>query len=190
MSSLAHIKGRDKFTDGKGEMLIRLNSLLNVVNEKGPKMDEGTMQRFLGEMVWYPSAALSPYVTWDPLDDRSAKATMSYLGTSGSGVFYFNENGDFTRFSAMRFMGNEPGAKRHEWIIRVKDYATFDHIRVPSKMEALWKLEQGDWTWLQLEIEDLQFNIDRCHYFSSHWQIFPKFMKFAIRVFGCCQDQA
>ncbi len=159
MAPLIKIKGRDKFVDGKGEMLIKINSLINVVNEKGERMDEGTMQRFLGELVWYPSLALSPYISWETNDEFSAKATMNYNGTTGSGTFYFDEKGDFIKFIALRFKGNEADAKRYPWILTVDDYAVFEGIKVPSKMKATWKLDEGDWTWLNLEITDIKYNI-------------------------------
>lgn len=158
MNNLLSFQGRDKFDNGKGEMLIKLNSLVNVVNATGEKLDEGSLQRYLGEMVWFPSLALSPYITWEQVDDTSAKATMNYKGTSGSGTFYFNAAGDFSRFSAMRYKGNEADAKRYEWVMSVQDYAIFDGIKVPSKMTATWKLDEGDWTWLNLEILDLRYN--------------------------------
>ncbi|MCK4699586.1 MAG: hypothetical protein KAT38_04615, partial [Bacteroidales bacterium] len=113
MPPFIKITGRDKFVDGKGEMLIKMFSLLNIVNEKGEKMDEGTLQRFLGEIVWFPSAALSQYITWEAIDSLSAKATMNYKGTTGSGTFYFNEQGDFVKFSALRYKGNEADAQRY-----------------------------------------------------------------------------
>lgn len=159
MAPLIKIKGRDKFIDGKGEMLIKINSLINVVNEKGTRMDEGTLQRILGELVWFPSLALSPYINWEAIDDTSAKATMTYKGTTGSGTFYFNENGDFIKFVALRFMGNKPDAKRYPWVLTVDDYTVFEGIKVPSKMKATWILETGDWTWLDLEINSIKYNI-------------------------------
>ena len=158
ISPLISIEGRDKFVDGKGEMLIRMNSVLNVVNEKGSMLDEGTLQRFLGELVWLPSLALSPYITWEEIDRHSALATMSYMGTTGSGVFHFSEDGEFVKFVAMRYMGNEPGSQRYPWIITADAYSVFDGIRVPSRMEATWKLDEGDWTWLKLEVSDIKYN--------------------------------
>jgi hypothetical protein len=158
MNPLISIKGRDKFVDGKGEMRIRMNSLINVVNEKGEKMDEGTLQRYLGEIVWYPSAALSPFITWEAIDESSAKATMRYKGTEESGIFFFNENGDFVKFSAMRFKGNTPDAKRYEWIITVRKHAVMDGIKIPVEMDATWKLDEGDWTWLKMTIEEIRYN--------------------------------
>jgi hypothetical protein len=62
--------GRDKFAGGRGEMLIRLNALFPIVNAKGEKIDEGALQRFLGEMVWFPSMVASPYITWEYVDDH------------------------------------------------------------------------------------------------------------------------
>lgn len=163
MNQVMYIKGRDKFENGKGEMLIKMNSLFNIVDERGEKLDEGTIQRYLGELVWFPSLALSPYITWEQVSDTSAIATMNYKGTSGSGTFFFNSDGDFIKYSAMRYQGNEPDAKRYEWVLLVKDYKTFEGVRVPAKMTATWKLDEGDWTWLKLEITDLKYNENALH---------------------------
>lgn len=64
----------------------------------------------------------------------------------------------FIKFSALRFMGNESGAKRHEWVLTVDDYSIYEGIKLPSKMTATWKLDEGDWTWLKLEITDIRYN--------------------------------
>ncbi len=154
------IKGRDKFENGAGEMLIKMNSLVNIVNEKGDKMNEGTLQRFLGELVWFPSLALSPYIEWEAIDDNSAKATLTYNGTTGSGNFYFNEQGDFVKFIAMRYQGNEPDSKTYPWVLTVDEYGIFEEIKVPTRMKATWELEEGNWTWLDLEIRDIQYNVN------------------------------
>lgn len=158
MNSLLNFQGRDKYEDGKGEMLIKMNSLINVVSERGEKLDEGTLQRYLGEMVWFPSLALSPYITWEQIDENTAKATMTYKGTSGSGTFYFNSIGDITKFSALRYKGNEVDAKKHEWEVNTLGYKRFEGIKVPSKITSTWKLDEGDWTWLKLEVTDIKYN--------------------------------
>jgi hypothetical protein len=158
MNRLLNFQGRDKFEDGKGEMWIKMNSLFNIVNERGEKLDEGTVQRYLGEMVWFPSLALSPYITWEQIDDNTAKATMTYKGTSGSGTFYFNSNGDVIKFSALRYKGNETNAKRYHWEMNILDYKIFEGIKVPAKMTSTWKLDEKDWTWLKLEVTDIKYN--------------------------------
>lgn len=158
MNSILSFQGRDKYDEGKGEMLIKLNSLFNLVNERGEKLNEGTLQRYLGEMVWLPSLALSPYIKWEEIDDSSAKATMSYKGTSGSGTFYFNSNGEIIKFSCLRYKGNEADAKRYNWEINISGYKSFEEIRVPAIMTSTWRLENKDWTWLKLEVMDIKYN--------------------------------
>ncbi|MDF1546990.1 MAG: DUF3784 domain-containing protein [Bacteroidales bacterium] len=158
MAPFIEITGRDKFVDGKGQMLIKLFSLINIVNEKGKKMDEGTLQRFLGEIVWFPSAVTSPYIKWETIDSLSAKATLTYKGINGSGTFYFNENGDFIKFSCLRYKGNEADSKRYQWIIEVEEHAIKNGIKIPVKMKASWQLENKLWTWLELEVVDIRYN--------------------------------
>lgn len=169
MMPLINIKGRDKFFGGKGEMLIKINSLINVVNEKGEKLDEGTLQRYLGELVWFPSLALSPLIEWEEIDDFSAKATIKYYDIHVSGTFYFNENGDFTKFITLRYMGNED--KKYPWVLTVDGYSQFEGIKIPSKMKATWKLDKGDWTWLDLEILEVKYNDNVSIFANSSSQI-------------------
>lgn len=158
MNPFLNFQGRDKFENGQGQMLIKLNSLVSIVNEAGEKLDEGSLQRYLGEMVWFPSLALSPFISWEMIDETTAKASMKFQGTSGSGTFYFNDQGDVVRFSAMRYMDTNEEAERKEWIMDMLDYQVFEGIKAPSKMTATWRLDEGDWTWLKLEVTDLKFN--------------------------------
>ncbi len=159
MMSFIDVAGRDKYIDGRGEMLIKLFSVFPVVNSSdNEKINAGTLQRFLGEIVWYPSAALSPYIIWEAIDDYSAKATMEYKGTTGSGIFYFDDEGNFKQFSAQRYMGSEDDSTLKEWIIKAIEYKEMDGIKVPVKLEATWRLDEGDWTWLKLEITEIEYN--------------------------------
>ena len=158
MNKLMWFKGRDTFVDGKGTMLIKLNSLFNIVNEQGGKIDEGALQRYLSEIVWFPSTAINSYLTWRELDDFSAEAIMDYQGTTGSVKFFFNENGDFEKLTALRYKGNEPNAKRLEWSIKANAHRIFEGIKIPSKFQVTWKLEEGEWTWLEMEVVNVQYN--------------------------------
>ena len=70
--SVLPIAGRDRYADGHGHMLIKLASLLTVADGAGPEIDQGTLLRYLGEIVWFPSAALRDYISWEAIDERSA----------------------------------------------------------------------------------------------------------------------
>ncbi|MCS5491657.1 DUF6544 family protein [Algoriphagus limi] len=160
MQMLPGIKifGRDQCLNGKGEMLILLGGIFPIVEEKGEKIDEGSIQRLLGELVWIPSLALHPAISWQELDGNSAKASLTIGETIGTGTFFFDENGDFIRFEALRFYENKPESKRFPWILTVQEYSTFQGIKIPSTMRATWRFEENDWTWLKLKIENIQYD--------------------------------
>jgi hypothetical protein len=158
MNSLLNFYGRDKLVDGSGSMLIKLNALFNIVNETGPKISEGSMQRYLGELVWFPTLALNEHICWQAVNDTTAIATLNYGGNKVSGTFSFNAEGDFVQFSTWRYMGNEANAPRYEWVLDVRDYQFFEGFKIPSQMTATWKLPEGDWTWLKLQIDDVTYN--------------------------------
>jgi hypothetical protein len=158
MNSFLEVVGRDKFEDGKGEMIIKLLSLIPVANSKqNEKINQATLQRYLAEIVWFPSAALSPYITWKSIDEFSAKATMEYNGTKGSGTFYFDKDGNFEKFKAMRYQDSN-AIDPIEWTVIATKIEERNGINIPVACEASWKLESGNWTWLKLKINHITYN--------------------------------
>ncbi|MEZ5040456.1 MAG: DUF6544 family protein [Saprospiraceae bacterium] len=154
-----YLDGRDKLVDGKGEMLIKLQSLFTVVKEgNNEKMNTGAMIRYLAEMIWFPSAALSDYVVWEEIDANTVKATLTYDGQSVSGVFRFSADGDMLSFSAKRYYGGGEDATLETWVVETEAFTVFNGYRIPSRNKVTWKLPSGDFTWLQLEITDLEVN--------------------------------
>ncbi|MDQ3844378.1 MAG: hypothetical protein M3342_10240 [Bacteroidota bacterium] len=158
MLPLVPVTGRDKWVNGKGQMEIKAFSLINIVNQANEKIDQGALQRYLAEICWFPSAALSPYIHWQAIDATSAKATITYKGITGSVIFYFNEQGDMIGCSADRYMGGGREAKLEKWEVTSKGFAIKDGVRMPVKSEATWKLKSGDFTWYKLEITDVEYN--------------------------------
>lgn len=157
MLPLVQMIGRDKFVDGKGAMFIKLNGAFPVVDAADEKIDEGALQRYLGEIAWAPGFAVSPHIQWETIDDHSAKASMSYKGVSGSGIFHFDDQFNFSKFVALRFKGND-SAKRFEWIMTAEEYGIFDGITIPTQLKATWILEDGAWTWLEMKVKDLTYH--------------------------------
>jgi len=159
MMPLIHLTGRDKLIGGKGEMQIKLLSLIKVVDE-GPneKINKGAMLRFLAETIWFPTAALEDYMQWKEIDSLTAEATLRTSGESVSGVFRFDKNGDFQSFEADRYYGGGPDATQHPWLIEATGYKDFHGYRIPYKARVTWMLPEGDFTWLELEITEVECN--------------------------------
>ena len=151
--------GRDELQNGKGKMLIKLGGLLPVVNEShNSKMNSGAMIRYLAEICWFPSAALNNYITWKSIDVTSAEATFTYNNLSVSGVFTFSSKGDFIAFEADRYFGGNNDATLETWRVEALSYKEFNGVRIPNTSKVTWKLPEGDFNWLNLEITDIEFN--------------------------------
>ncbi|MEE9516907.1 MAG: DUF6544 family protein [Candidatus Adiutricales bacterium] len=159
VAPLFSIAGRDRFENGKGHMLIKLLSLVTLADEKSREMDQGAMQRYLGEMFWFPTAFLEDYIKWEPIDSRSARATMTYKGVSAGAVFYFNEKDQAVKFVADRYREMGGSYTMEKWSTPVYEYKEMNRIKIPVKGEAIWNLKTGDFSYIQLEIVDIEYNI-------------------------------
>jgi hypothetical protein len=151
--------GLDHYLDGRGAMRIELLSLVPVVDRSGPTIDQGALVRFLAEAMWYPSAALEPYLRWEAVDDRRARATIRRGGVVASGVFRFDEGGDVVGFEARRYRDDT----LEDWLIDndPEAFGELDGVRVPTRSAITWRDAAGQrWTWLRLEITSLERGIE------------------------------
>ena len=71
-------------------MLVKLGSIFPIVNTIGKEMDQGSMMRYLDEMLWFPSAFLRKNLAFEPVDDRSTKITLTDLGRSVTATIFFD----------------------------------------------------------------------------------------------------
>ena len=158
MAPLLHIAGKDQYIEGRGNMLIKLLSFITVANASGKEIDQGTLLRYLAEVVLLPTAALSDTIQWEEIGSNSAKATMSYKGVTASGVFTFNEKGEVLNFVAQRYGDFDGGYRMEIWSIDFKEYKEFNGFNVPSKGDIIWKLKTGDFHWYHFNVTEIEYN--------------------------------
>lgn len=150
------ISGRDRYQQGQGSIDMRLLGLIPVAREADPKLDHGALLRYLNETMWFPAAALSPYISWEAIDANSARATMSYGGVSAPATFTFDDQGRLTNMIAERYY--LPGDELETWQTPIHSYDTFGGVRVASEGEGIWKLEDGDFAYIRLRVTDLEYD--------------------------------
>jgi len=151
---LLWISGRDSYVNGKGNMLIKVLSLIKVVDGAGPELDQGALCRYLNEMMWFPDAYMNDYIKWEPVDANSARATMTVNGTTASAVLKFDSEGKLVDFIAERYMETT----METWSTPVANYKDFHGIMLPSGGKAVWKLKTGDFAYIELELVDIEHN--------------------------------
>lgn len=158
MNRVLPIAGRDKFEGGKGEMTIKLFSAVPIASVKSSKkVDQASLQRYLAEVIWFPSAVLSPYLTWEAIDENSARVSMTFNGTEGSGVFHFDKAGNFVKFVAMRYKDAQ-SPKPIKWIATALKIEERSGIKIPTRLKVEWELGNDLWNWLEVNIGKVIYN--------------------------------
>lgn len=158
MAPFIHLSGIDTYKYGKGFMKIKLFSLIPVVNASGAEMDSSTMMRYLAEMPWFPSAALSPFIKWKEIDEQSASATISYKDITVSGIFTFNKDGDISSFKGKRYREVDGKYELNDWGGRFKGFKEFDGWRIPGKSSVIWYEENGEFNWYEFRLTEIEYN--------------------------------
>lgn len=156
-------EARDKYQDGKGNMLIKLLNVFTVADTKGVEMDKSGLVTILAETFIVPSYALQPYITWEHIDDNRAKAILKYDGLEVSGVFTFSALGEMLHFYSedRYFAANDGTYKRVPWSAVVDQYQEENGVRFPSKIKALWHEDSGDFEYFKGRIVHIEYNVDR-----------------------------
>ncbi|MCF7890119.1 hypothetical protein K9M78_02765 [Candidatus Bipolaricaulota bacterium] len=156
---LVSVVGRDKYYRGEGNMLIKLPPFIKIADARGDDIDQGTLVRYLNEIMWFPTAYLSDYISWEPIDSTSARATMTDHGKTVSAVLHFDEAGRLVDFVADRYYtgGDEPTLET--WTTPIKEYGAMEGLRLPIKGEGVWKLDSVDFTYIELEVTELEYGV-------------------------------
>ncbi len=152
------ITARDKYENGKGNMLVKPLSTFTLVDAQGAEMDQGSMLRFLSEIVWFPGAWLSDYLTWEAIDSSSARVTMNYYNMSVSGVLTFSPRGELIDFRTERYRSVGDHFELAPWVTPVVKYSEMNGLMIPSDGEAIWKLKTGDVPYIRLKITEIECN--------------------------------
>jgi len=84
------------YYQGKGNMLIKIPPFVTIADARGKEIDQGTLVRYLNEVMWFPCAYLNDYVKWESIDSTSAKATIIYGGVTASAILYFDDEGSLS----------------------------------------------------------------------------------------------
>jgi hypothetical protein len=136
----------DAYVAGAGMLRGAILGLIPVVDmADSPELARGELMRFFAEAVWYPTALLpSQGVTWQAVDDRSARATLSDGSISITLTFGFQDDGLIASVYA-EARGRSAGGKtvNTPWQGRFWNHAAQSGMRVPLEGEVAWMLPEG-----------------------------------------------
>jgi hypothetical protein len=159
MAPLLRVTGGDSYLDGKGHLSMRLLSLFKVADLRGPELDQSELLRYMLETSWFPTGWLSNYLSWEELDNRSAKVTINDRGVQASGTLHFTDEGQLTKFTAERYYdeGHDKFTLK-QWAPRVSVYKEINDVRIPTDFEVVWNLESGEYSYMKAQITGIEYD--------------------------------
>ena len=105
-------------------------------------------------MVFPTSLLPSEKLKWEPIDNDSAKVILIDKDLTVDGVFYFNEQGQITKFIAKRCANKD----MEKWSVIYGNYKEIEGMQIPHHAEATWNLESGDFTYAKFSLDKVEFN--------------------------------
>jgi hypothetical protein len=153
-------RGRDRYANGRGSMLIKAASVVTVVDASGEAMDQGSMLRYLNEMMWFPTAFLGDNISFQAIDDNSARVTLTDHGRTATATMSFDPQGRLTEFVAKRYAMAAGSSQLATWSVPITEYGEFAGLRLPVRCKAVWKLADGDLDYIDVRITELQYTAE------------------------------
>jgi hypothetical protein len=151
-------QGFDSYLNGTGSMKGVVAKLYTMFDQRGEAMNKASLVTYLAECFIVPNVVLQDYITWESIDETHTKATISYYGTSASGIFTFNDNGEMASFTTGDRVATETDGttKKIKWTAICSDYKESDGIKKPTILKAIWHYNEGDQVYFngdQIQIE-------------------------------------
>ncbi len=148
----------DKYVADKGSLVVNLLSLVEILNIEGASANQGELLRWLGESIWFPTNLLShERLSWSPIDENTATLNYEYDNLSLDYLVTFNDLGEIIRLETQRYISED---KLETWVGEAFDYRAINGVKVPTQIRATWKLPEGDYTYADFRLKQIEYNVD------------------------------
>lgn len=138
MQSLLPIRVRDSYLDGVGKVSARLFGIIPMAKQAGTfEVTVASLQRYLAEAIWFPTALLPGIVVWTPINDSTARATITDNGHSTWVAFHFDTQGAIVGASTERYRDVDGTAILTPWATRSWGYERVQGMMVPTEASGL-----------------------------------------------------
>jgi hypothetical protein len=154
---VAVARARDMYAVGHGRMLVKVASLWAVADASGAQTDQAAMMRYLSEMIWFPAALLAGNISFEAVDDSSARVTLTDHGRTATATLVFDQQGRLTDFVAKRYRTAD-ASDPETWSTPVTGYGEYEGLRLPACGKAIYKLPGGDLEYIDVTITGLHYD--------------------------------
>jgi len=158
-------QGYHRYVGPSATMRVKVAAVVPVVDLSGAEMNEGeTVTMFNDMCVMAPAMLIDPAIAWEPVDARTARARFTNAGQTIRAELSFNEAGELTNFwSDDRYQTSPDGktVKKVRWSTPLASYRSFGPVRLASGGEGRWHEPGGDYAYIELTLDEVQYNVGR-----------------------------
>ncbi len=159
MFGLPLFSANDSYRDGQGHMYGKAAGLITLFDDSSEKLTQGTLVRYLSEMIWFPIAYLGDNVSWTPVDDHSAGVAITDHGRTVSGRMVFDDLGRPTTFEAMRYKEDKGTYTLLPWHTPMFEWDARGGLNIPVRGEVYWIMPDGQQlTYGDFNIVSVEYN--------------------------------
>jgi len=153
------VPGYHRYVDGSATMDVRIFGLFSVVKHAGEVMNvSDTVTLFNDMCLLAPATLIDKRITWQSVDELTAKATFTNHGISITATLYFNTEGQLVNFiSEDRWAVAD--MKQYPFSTPVSNYRNINGYNLPTYGEAIWHYPDGEFIYGKMEIKDIEYNI-------------------------------
>lgn len=152
------------YSSERATMHVRVAGLFDAVNLSGKDLTMAETVTVLNDLCLFaPGALADPRITWQALDDVSARVFFENGPYRVSAVLHFAPTGELINFvSEDRLALQDDGSLRKaKWSTPVSQYRLIEGRRIPFYGEAIWHYPEGDYVYGRFWLKDIQYNVDR-----------------------------
>jgi len=163
MAPLVTVRVRDAYdAAGAAGMDAKIASLVTVMSQHATsELDAASLQRFLAEAVWLPTALLpSENLTWSAIDDCTAQATLADPRSekSVSLQFRFGDQGEIVEvYTPCRFREVDGQFEPTPWTGSFRAYEEHDGMMIPMEGDVAWQLPAGPLPYWKGRLVDVEY---------------------------------
>ena len=132
-----------RYTRGTGETLWKMLGRVPVLSGGGPDVTRSAADRYAGELlVVVPAAALSPYVSWQAVDEHRATARIRVGAGQHDVSLTVSAAGELSSLSTARWGATDDGTfAERPFTADFTGEVTFDGVTMPKEIAAGWAPE-------------------------------------------------
>jgi hypothetical protein len=160
---LLPIDGYHRFVGLEATMLVKALGLIPVATNAGPEMAQAETVTVFNDMcLMAPATLIDPAIKWETVDAHTVRATFTRGPNTARADLVFNDDGELVNFRSddRRQAPPDGGPMRPvRWSTPLSGYRTYGPFRLMGRGEARWHEAAGDYAYIELELDDIAFNV-------------------------------